>query len=521
MRDWLRGLGYWLGDYGWRILLLVVVVVALGWICWAARPWFQPLLLGIYNNLLPIGLGVATIVAFVVAAWVSKEYYEPTVGVVALWVLVVVLLVSAIFFSFYCPAFRQVVIADQMEPLFIDELPETARVRYTPLGIAQTLMRAMQVESHLKIGDIDPVDLDGQFVWIAPRVPNGLVNALSRSMDGFLVVREDEALPAISQPFEYGEGSLLYRNIIWQLRIRHYGCSFPEIFYLPDPETDGGYMGIVPYVGWRWHRITTVPYWAGVAIFHAGGEIEDLTVEEALADPRFEGQRLFPEMLTLLQARSWAYKDGVANAWFRHIDQVEIPQLRYSDNQMPFLLPGNIWMVAAEPAGPSQSVFKIFFFDAHNGALKIYEFSTVQAVLGPNVAWGYAQSGTPGYVWRESSGAGTYILVEARPVIKSGKLYWMYSVTTSGNDGIAFTILVGGEASTILMGGESKILHFCSRDSFERWITGAGGSDPIPCGAQSECPVCPSSGQDLGELSPRELLILIQQATEELEKQMP
>lgn len=486
---------------------IVFILLGISMFLWATRPLWHSIVFFFYMNPLPwmlFGFAIA------VTGWaVAGGDYDHTpwgrwAVAVAVWLALLLLLPCT-------GALTRVYIAAQMSPEVITQLPETERVRFVPIEVAETLAQNKQEDSRLAVGDMDPIDFNGNFLWVAPRVPNGFVNSFVHRMDGFMVVDEDTNLTVVRQSFRFGEGMLLHHWIGWQLLMRDYWAKYPEFFYLPV-ETDGGYLGVAPYIGYRFQFPVQVPYWAGVMVFHSDGTIEDLTVEQALSDSRFEGQRLFPEELARYQAASWAYKEGILNAWFTHHDQVEIPRLVHSENQMPYLLPGNIWMIAAEPTGPSQSVFKIFFFDAHTGSLKLYELDPDHAMIGPNVAWGYAKAGTQaGYVWAESGEGGTYLIIEPRPAINDGALRWMYTVTVRQQTGISLTILVGGQ---------DEVLHFCSRRSLERWLEGVGGSDPIPCGqptsltsSETEVPL-----DDLSAMSDDELLNLLRRIIDELER---
>jgi len=489
----------------------ILILLGIGMFLWATRPLWHGLFFFLYINPMPWGI-LAVAVAITVWLVIALERWDYGYrGERFPWISLVVAIVAwlAFFSSFYvADAITHAYMAEEMKPEITTELPETERVRFVPLEVAETLARNKQEDSRLQVGDMDPIDFNENFLWVAPRVPNGFVNSFVYQMDGFMVIDNDTNLTVIHQPFKYGEEMFLHHNILWQFMVRGYWAKYPEIFYLPV-EPDGGWLGVAPYIKYHFRFPVQVPYWAGAMVFHANGTIEDLTVEEGRGDPRFAGQRLFPEELTDYQAASWAYKEGIFNAWFFHRDQIEVPELAHSENQMPYLLPGNIWMVATEPVGPSQSVKKIFFFDAHDGTIQLFEFDPEHAKIGPNVGWGYAKAGTQaGYIWAEEGeegGTGTYLVIEPRPLINDGVLFWMYTVTVQQKTGIALTILVENE---------DNVLHFCSKASLDRWMAGVGGSDPIPCGATVSCPQL----KDLSEMSEDELLGLMRQIVEELSR---
>jgi len=171
-------------------------------------------------------------------------------------------------------------------------------------------------------------------------------------------------------------------------------------------------------------------------------------------------------------------------------------------------------MMAVEPSGPSQSIFKIFWFDAHSGEARLTEFA--KALVGPNRGAQYAKSETPGYTWREKGEkeeSGTYLAIEPRPIIREGTLYWQYSVTTFRYTGVGLTVLVNSF-------DVEDVLHFCSRDSLMRWLAGEGSPDAVPCSqaAPAEATQPVHLPGDLESLTNERLYQLLRQIADELER---
>lgn len=357
----------------------------------------------------------------------------------------------------------------------LDVLPETTKARYLPLEVALRYGENKVQESEVKLGDIDPIIFeDGEFSWVIARMPNGFWRSFSYNADGFALVRSDGNVQMISQQMKYGEGMYINDNISWKLRERRYWVNVPEIYYLLDGEE---VIGIAPYLKYRFQFPVMVPYWGGVFVFHADGRIEDFTPEEAQQLSYVQGQRVFPETLARLQVESWGYKHGIWNAWFTHRDQLKIPGIQHSSNQMPFLLPtseGPKWMVACEPYGQAFGVFKVFFIDAHTGEIELYEVPKDTSWVGPNAIWDYIKTAFPTYNWYRESGdksSGNIIAIEPRPVIKQQKLYWMASVTNTQYGGVSETVLVDSHTPT-------NILSFKTKGELDNFLTGAGGPPP-------------------------------------------
>lgn len=409
-------------------------------------------------------------------------------------------------------------LAYSFEPEKTQELPDTTKVRYIPYEVSLAFAQALQENPTKKAGDIDPVEIGGQFFWLAPRIPNGIGNWLFSQTDGVMLVAEDGTVEFEPQVFNCGEGMAVTDSIAWQLFRKRFAAEYPEIFYL---QIEDEWVAMAPYVTYRFVFPVFVPQWGGVMLVHPNCAVEDLTPQQAQADPRLEGQRIFPEALAKAYSLKWGYRfGGLWNILWLHREQVEVADLEGTENEMPYFVPttwGPQWMMAVEPSGPSQSIFKIFWFDTHSGEARLTEFTEAHALIGPNRGAQYAKSETPGYTWREKGKeemAGTYLAIEPRPIIRSGRLYWQYSVTTFQYTGVGLTVLVNSRDA-------EDVLHFCSRTSLMRWLDGEGGPDPVPCtrAAPTEAaPQLPVPIGDLESLTEEELYQLLHQIINELER---
>lgn len=437
------------------------------------------------------------------------------------WLTVVAILLALGYLYWSTDVYGRAV-ANSFEPEIVQEVPDTTNIRYTPYEVSLAFARARQKNPTRKVGDIDPVEIEGKFYWLAPRIPNGIGNRISGQADGVILIAEDGTARFEPQTFHCGEGMIFGDAISWKLFSTRYAAEYPEIFYL---RIDDHWVAMAPYVTYDFHFPVWVPRWGGVMLVHPDCTVEDLTPEQAQADPRLQGKRLFPEALAKTYSLRWGYRfGGLWNRLWNHKEEVEVANLKGTENEMPYYLPtewGPQWMMATEPSGPSQAIFKIFWFDAHSGKAKLTEF-VGEGLIGPNRAMGYAKSETPDYTWLEGTGdarSGTYLAIEPRPIIRDGTLYWQYSVTTQEYAGVGLTILVNSQDTT-------DVLHFCSRESLMKWIAGKGGPDSIPCDRAAPIEVAPQPIQpvqpvpigDLPGLTEEELYQLIRQIIGELEQ---
>jgi len=361
------------------------------------------------------------------------------------------------------------------------QIPDTGQ-RYWPYEVALDLMKSQQQERTKKVCEIDPIIINDEFYWVSPRVPNGIWNWLTQKTDAILLLNERGELKPDMETFQVGQGMGFFDGIWWQIRAKRYAARYPEIFYVPKPEEEG-WLAIAPYITFRLAFPSFVPQWGGVMVINPNGEIEDLSPQEAYEDHRLQGYRIFPENLAKLKASRWGYRyGGLLNVLFSHKEDLDIADLSNTKNDMPYFLPtswGPQWMVAANPSGPSNSIFKIFWFDVRTGNTRLTEFDPQTSLIGPNSGKGYVRSETPGYTWRDSEEGGTYLAIEARPLVKEGTLYWIYAITTDEYSGVGLTALLDSRNS-------ERVLHFCSRQSFYDWQAGKSSSDSLPCTTRGE-----------------------------------
>jgi hypothetical protein len=491
----------------WIILIAILFLVmwaiapAFHWL-WFDLFWMHPVLW------ILIGLGIVTIV-FSLA---KSNGQESDWGCLTL-LLMAVFFVSGLAYVFLNGSLTSLYLIENIQPVKLASLPETTEIRYLPMPVAERFMdNKIQDPKHHR-GDTDPIDIGEDIGWVAPRVPTGIINEIGDRTDGFILVKPDGQVSTINQPLKYGEGMLVTDNLAWPLWQVRYDVELSEFYYLLDKEE---VLTIAPYLGYRFQFPVMVPYWRGVFVVHPDGRIEDLSPETAIADPRFKGQRLFPESLALKIADSWQYRNGIWNSWFVHNDQTEVPHIDGEKNQMPYLLPttnGPVWFTGLEPFGPAYSIFKIILIDAHSGQISLYELPQESGMTGPNKASGYIRASMPDFQWYTSGAkesAGTMLAIEPKPFIKNNVLFWQVSITNIDYAGVRRTALVNAQ--------DNSVIYFESLDEMKAYVAGTFpgrrvSSETIPTAMQ------PATGNlDLSKMSDKDLILLMRQILSELEK---
>ncbi len=352
-------------------------------------------------------------------------------------------LTYVIFFQIWAGSLIGSKLVGDLQPEQLSALPNTTAVRWLPYEVAVNFGKNKVNDSTVEPGGFEPF-IDGQQIdMVAPRVPNGFYNAFAAKTKGIIIIRPDGSANVVGQEFRYGEGMQLRDNIRWIMRRHHYWSNTPEVYYLQQGQE---VLEVVPYMDYHFSFPVMVPYWGGVTVFHPDGRMEELTPSEAVKDPRFAGQRLFPLSLAKQMGEAWDLRGGVWNQWFNHRNQTQIPDVSGGgNNPQPYLVPsqnGPQFVMAAEASGGnSHGVYKILYFNAHNGVPSEYTVPNADQLIGPNASLTYIKSSYPQLNWKSSQG-GNIIPLEPRPVIKDGALYWMSSVTTTDYAGIACTVLV-------------------------------------------------------------------------------
>ena len=436
---------------------------------------------------------------------------------------------------------------DSIQAEEISDMPDTTGVRYLPYDVASRFGQNTQDNSTLVLGGFEPLDNEeGGIDWVSPREPNGPWNSIANNQDGAMVIEPDGSTEIIDQEFRRGEGMALYRNVQWRLIRNKFFAHHTNQYYVMDGEE---LLGIVPYISYRFSFPVMVPKWGGVMVVHPDGETERLSPEEATEDPRFEGERLYPEQLARKVGDVWKYRNGYWNTWFAHEDEAVIPRIDASEEppteasatvdqatstgQMPFLIPtqeGPQWFLAAEPYGRSFSMYRAIYVDAHSGDISFFDPGTGSALIGVNKALNYAKATFPNYQWGQNA-----VILEPRPVIKNENLYWMATITNADKAGVNQTVMVNASEQgevTVLETYEDVTAFVEGEDTGEtvnvedgggasETSGGSGPSDtPEEQPSQPEGASQPDGSQapvDVSDMSEEELIEFIREAADELE----
>ena len=517
-----------------RVRLLVSLVVVL-FFAWLVSPVFHGLVMALYVNW-PFFL-------IVVGGTVLGAYLWNTGDKDPAKIVAVVAVIAALAYLFASAPLRELRYLDSIEAEEIKQMPDTTGLRFLPYDVAARFGQNTQDEPTLMLGDFEPLSNgEGGIDWVAPREPNGLYNSLVNNQDGVMVIQPDGSAEIIRQEFKRGEGMALYRNVGWKLKREKFFAHHTNQYYVLDGEE---LLGVVPYISYRFSFPVMVPKWGGVLVVHPDGEIENLSPQEAIQDGRFEGERLYPELLARKVGDVWKYRNGYWNTWFAHKNEAQIPQINApedqnaatlegtSTNQMPFLIPteeGPQWFLAAEPYGRSFSMYQGIYVDGHSGEVTYFKPDTGSALIGVNKALDYAQATFPNYQWGLNA-----VILEPRPVVKDETLYWMATITNADKAGVNQTVMVNAseQGEVTVLETYEEVVAFVEGEDAGETINLEGGdtlgaSEDSSATLGTEIPEEPSAQPedragsqeapvDVSEMSDEELIRIISEAANELD----
>ncbi|MBI2450191.1 MAG: hypothetical protein HYV47_01490 [Candidatus Nealsonbacteria bacterium] len=493
------------------ILFFVSLVLTLFWLI-AWLPFFQPMFFYLFYGVLGFWIVLSLIlisaafIGLIVKSWGASGVYFLICFVI--WLI--------IFGSFNSSWTRQN-IYKSLAYEEVEIMPNTTAVRYLPLEVAWRYGENRLQEPMVQHVDADPVIKGNEMHWILTRAPRGFWNEALRNSDGFTIVDSRGDVSTIRQKMTIGEGMLGSDHILWKLRQKRYWSEVTEIYYIQSEKEE--VVAVAPYLNYSFKFPVMVPHFGGVFLVHSNGSVEDLTPQEAMQNHLLKDARIFPEKLARLYVEAYAYKNGIANTIFKHQDQIEIPSVGPSEtgylvNEMPFLLPtdlGQKWVVAANAWG-AQGIYRLFFVDAITGKVELLTMSGDSTLIGPIRARDYVVRAYPAFKWDQ------ILVLEPRPIMKQGVLYWMFTLTPNTFAGIVDTVLVNSQTNEVLSLGSNyqEMIGFLLGEKKGR-IAGIGESPIIDATGQ----IINQTVDKLSQKELRQVIGQLKELTDRLERLLP
>ncbi len=420
-----------------NLILLASVGIILLLFLYFFRPWIHDLIILFYTVPSISFLFLSAGLMVISMRFKKKALYIP------LFVLMGIIFFALVFND----VLTQLYIVKNIEYNRIDDLPDSENLRLLPKAIALRYLEDSLQKSRERVGPLDIIKMNDSLVWTSPRVPDGNLIYLTEKMNGLLIAdatKTGRDTRMITQPMEIGEGIGITDNIFWRLYKKKFFINIDDIYYL---ESKGEIYAVASAIGYKFRFPVMVPYFKGVFTVDKNGAIEWIDVNDIGKNEIFMDNKIYPESLARYYVDSYKYNLGWMNVVFFHKDQIEISDVYGQSNKQPFLMDtadGLKWIIATEPYGRSYGVFKIFLVDAFDGKIDFLELNEDQTLTGPVRVVSYVKKKFPTIDWATSK------VVEPRPYIIQGKIYWMLSITPSDFAGVSYTVLVDSETNEVL-----------------------------------------------------------------------
>lgn len=406
-----------------------ITIVILLFLIYYFRPWFHGLVMGFYTHPL--------LVFFIISILSGALFFKyKNVSAGSFFIFLGVISLVALFFNDVIVE-RYIVTGNEYN--IIDTLPDSTQVRILPKAVARRYLEDSLQKSRERIGGLDIVNINNTLVWTAPRIPDGFVLFFTEPVNGLMLgdaTKSDRTTKIVTSELTVGEGIGITDNIFWQLYKRFYLMNIDEIYYIVN---NGNIKTVAPVITYKFRFPVMVPIFGGVFVVDPDGSSKFYNPEQIKDVEIFKDNWAYPESLARLYVNSYKYNLGILNAWFFHEDQIEIADVFGQANRQPFLMPtvdGLKWIIATEPWGESYGVFKIFLVDALTGRIDMAEMDEAKTLTGPVRVVSYVKKKFPIIDWATAN------VIEPRPYIIDGNLFWELSITPRDFAGISYTVFV-------------------------------------------------------------------------------
>lgn len=490
------------------------------------RPLFQPPIMFLLARLDNIGalivLLLMAIVLGVLVWWVirrSGHYTEletPTViGTMFFVGLIVptILLVSGLRHN---SIYDEVVVnsTEIAQPL------NTTAFSWYSYEVAQNKLAREIHDPALAVSDVDSVVTDGQIAWQAPRVPSGLLSYFYKQADGVICLGNNGKSNTVPSVQVVGEGMGLSDSVWWRMVKKRYFAEYDDGYYLEDDA--GALWYVAPYTTYRL-GFPIIPQWGGVMIVSVRtGKVYDLDPVESTPLRGIGAQYLVPKSL----ARKW-----IASFEFNSLldyvlgnTRTIIPQISYSTDKMPYLLPVSderlTWFaVSMSELHQRNVVYRMFWVDAYSGDITTLTVPIDTVLIGPNEARQRAIDeltavrlssllalNSKSTSTQERFGS----ITTTRPIIADDVLYWQVVVTDSSYTEVYANALVNTQNGEV---------HLCSLpEELDRFLIDGGGCVLVQDVQKALSPGRIPNPKGISKMTDEELLQLVEDALAELQK---
>lgn len=389
------------------------------------------------------------------------------------------ILCSVLFFLalIIAPMLTGKAIYDRYGPERLGSLPESGETRIMPREVADVLARNGFSSPTETLDNIHVIRTDDGLQWTFGQSPDGVFRRISKKTAGTATLPADRTSRDIDfqyQKYEVAPGHVWADGVTWKAYKKNYWTEIAESIYLP--EANRILVPFIAYEGWP----VRVPVLGGVYLISPDGNVEELSVEEAQRNPAIrESGRLFPENLVQRIQNSYKYVHGIWNRLFTHRDILVVDDgAEYGPNPQPHYLDldgRGTWVSVAEPWGRSDAIGGIFFFDALSGKYSLWRSPREAGLTSARKALDATKSlAIPGISFR----SGDFRAVEARPVFRDGKIYFLVSIIPGSKSTVSKSVIVDPKNNKVIALFEHDSNTDADRE-LAQYLSGEGFISPL------------------------------------------
>jgi len=503
--------------------LVGVVIVILMFIFWRGLGPIHVIIYGFYSN--PLAWISFTIAAVaVIVAVIGMINFED-------WFIrsLLIALIATAFWIYWVTVDGPLMMAGLYQDTdyqTAEQLVQVIEPRPVSYAEARTNFRNQNPEARFGPGDLDYVRGE----WLAEFGPSTIWNRLAAPTQGFFVYKpqEQDKVQIIRQEMPFAESGWLWNSASYFIHQKDLFVEFHEILYIEDP--DGGYMAMVSLIkrsGWR-----RVPYVSRILLIHADGETEWLSPRQAKEDERLHGIQLTPEWLARKKVEAYGWQNGIWEGMVAKKGRIQVQKSEVNkENSAPYHLEtsdGAMWYTPFGPLG-KESLKGIMMQDSHDVTepVLVWKLPGDQAYQGVDALATEIKAAPnhPGDInWLRisrveggSARSGDTDIIEMLPVprLEGDRivLYFMGYVAIDPPVNTRFYAIINAETREVLE-------DVFSINEVTSWLNGSSEfsvqAEKTGVSQESSYDVEPSD--DLSGMSEEEILHLLKQIAEELER---
>lgn len=369
----------------------------------------------------------------------------------------------------------------------LEDMPEIREnsTRMLPRAVARNYVTSSFQYPRHRPANGDITHYEGKTRWSFMMEPNGFIKSFIYDGKGIAFVdmtTDQKKTIAYEQQFSCSPGQAFRDDSGWNFKKNAYWVDYKESDQFAFVHNGEGYIA-VPYETHEWKIGQpkgapfpwpySEPQFGGVALMDTDCNIEMLSADEAVEDPRLENQNFRPYSYEEMRVSSRKYKDGLANRFFWGYNLFELANVPGEGNEQPFTIPtkeGKQYIFTGEPEDSGSGMFKLWWVDAQTGDVNEVTFNKTSTLYGPERAANRVQERPE--VSKLSNGK----IREVIPQPINGTLHWQVHIVPESYSGVTYYGIVNANTGDVkLMETSGQVYKYLSEDTKETIEEETGG----------------------------------------------